>query len=113
MSSAITTLRPASQGAPPRAEVNYLNVAYGVTSWLLTTDHKRIAILYLVSVTLMFFLGGAAATVDPPQPDDARRASWSTADTYNKLFTDARHHHGVLLPGAGDADRAGQLPPAA
>ena len=44
-------------------EVNYLNVSYGVKSWLLTTDHKRIAILYLFTVTLLFFLGGAAATV--------------------------------------------------
>ena len=26
---------------------NYLNVAYGVKSWLLTSDHKRIALLYL------------------------------------------------------------------
>ena len=74
----------------------------------MTTDHKRIAILYLVTVTLMFFLGGAAATVIrlnlmTPTGDLV------TADTYNRLFTAPRHHHGVLLPGAGGADRAGQL----
>ena len=39
-------------------EVNYLNVEHGWKSWLLTTDHKRIAILYLISITLMFFVGG-------------------------------------------------------
>ena len=34
--------------------VNYLNVAYGWKSWLFTTDHKRIAILYLISITLFY-----------------------------------------------------------
>jgi cytochrome c oxidase subunit I len=40
---------------------NYLNANYGIKSWLLTTDHKRIALLYLVSVTLFFVLGGIYA----------------------------------------------------
>jgi len=30
---------------------NYLNAGYGLKSWLLTTDHKRIALLYLISIT--------------------------------------------------------------
>ena len=33
-------------------EVNYLNVAHGWKSWLFTTDHKRIAILYLICSSL-------------------------------------------------------------
>ena len=37
---------------------NYLNHEHGVASWLLTKDHKRIAILYMVFVTLAFILGG-------------------------------------------------------
>ena len=41
--------------------VNYLNADYGIMSWLLTKDHKRIAILYLISITFFFFLGGAFA----------------------------------------------------
>ena len=41
----------------PAPRVNYLNAAYGVRSWLLTRDHKRIALLYLASVTVFFFLG--------------------------------------------------------
>ena len=40
---------------------NYLNADYGVRSWLLTTDHKRIALLYLVSITVIFLLGGLFA----------------------------------------------------
>ena len=37
---------------------NYLNQEYGIKSWLLTIDHKRIALLYLLSVTFFFFIGG-------------------------------------------------------
>ena len=40
---------------------NYLNADYGIKSWLLTKDHKRIALLYLITVTFFFFLGGAYA----------------------------------------------------
>jgi len=42
---------------------HYLNTQYGIRSWLLTTDHKRIALMYLVSITLFFFLGGAFAVM--------------------------------------------------
>ena len=42
---------------------HYLNSTYGIRSRLLTTDHKRIALLYLVSVTFFFFIGGAFATM--------------------------------------------------
>jgi cytochrome c oxidase subunit 1 len=72
--------------------VNYLNVSYGVKSWLLTTDHKRIALLYMVSLTLMFFIGGFFAVLMrlellTPQGDLV------TSDTYNKLFT----MHGIIM----------------
>ena len=42
---------------------HYLNASYGLKSWLLTKDHKRIALLYLVTITLFFFIGGAFATL--------------------------------------------------
>src|SRR5438093_5059839 len=71
---------------------HYLNVNYGIRSWLLTTDHKRIAWLYLLSVTLFFFIGGFFATLIrlellTPQGDLVQ------AETYNKLFT----MHGVTM----------------
>lgn len=47
-------------GRPPE-QANYLTANYGVLSWLLTRDHKRIAMLYLASITVMFFVGGAFA----------------------------------------------------
>jgi len=71
---------------------HYLNHAFGVRSWLLTVDHKRIAILYLVSITLMFFLGSAFAAgirleLATPQGDVFE------PETYNKVFT----MHGVIM----------------
>jgi len=71
---------------------NYLNDGYGLKSWLLTTDHKRIALLYLVSITLFFFLGGFFAMLIrlellTPQGDLMQ------ADTYNRVFTE----HGMIM----------------
>jgi cytochrome c oxidase subunit I len=71
---------------------NYLNVAYGLISWLLTKDHKRIAILYLLTVTAMFFIGGVAVTIvrlNLMTPE----GGLVEADTYNRLFT----IHGVIM----------------
>ena len=62
-------------------DTDYLNVDYGVKSWLLTIDHKRIAILYLVSITVMFMLGGlfAAAIESPAPPDVPVSQAWNAA----------------------------------
>jgi cytochrome c oxidase subunit 1 len=87
------TLEPRNLKPPvEEAQKNYLNVAYGVKSWLLTKDHKRIAILYLLTVTAMFFIGGAAITIvrlNLMTPD----GKLIEADTYNRLFT----LHGVIM----------------
>jgi len=77
---------------PGARRQHYLNISYGVKSWLFTTDHKRIAWLYLVSVTFFFFIGGLFATLIrlellTPQGDLVQ------AETYNKLFT----MHGVTM----------------
>jgi cytochrome c oxidase subunit I len=65
---------------------NYLNAEYGIRSWLFTTDHKRIALLYLLSITAFFFIGGFFALLIrlellTPAGD------LLTADSYNKAFT--------------------------
>ncbi|HXJ42360.1 MAG TPA: hypothetical protein VNH18_23975, partial [Bryobacteraceae bacterium] len=44
--------------APVKEQKNYLNAEQGLKSWLLTQDHKRIAILYLITVTVFFIVGG-------------------------------------------------------
>ena len=71
---------------------NYINAEYGIRSWLFTTDHKRIALLYLLSITLFFFIGGFYALLIrlellTPQGDLMQ------ADTYNKVFT----MHGQIM----------------
>jgi cytochrome c oxidase subunit 1 len=75
-----------------RAPRNYLNADYGIRSWLLTQDHKRIALLYLVSVTFFFIIGGSFAVlmrIHLVEPQGAL----VQPETYNKLFT----LHGVVM----------------
>jgi cytochrome c oxidase subunit 1 len=67
-------------------------VAHGVRSWLFTVDHKRIGLLYLMSITAAFFLGGAFAValrleLLTPEGDLFQ------SETYNKLFT----MHGIVM----------------
>jgi cytochrome c oxidase subunit 1 len=76
-------------GAP---EVNYLNADRGVWSWLTTVDHKRIGIMYLVSVLIAFLLGGIfamAVRLELLTPDPTIMG----ANTYNRMFT----LHGVVM----------------
>jgi len=71
---------------------HYLNDGYGIRSWLLTRDHKRIALLYLAGVTFFFFVGGAFAVLI--RLELATPAGDLVSDeTYNKLFT----MHGVIM----------------
>src|SRR5499426_1709791 len=76
--------------APPK--VNYINATYGLKSWLLTKDHKRIALLYLGSITFFFFICGLYALMIrlellTPQGD------FLQSTTYNKVFT----QHGIIM----------------
>src|SRR5689334_4207749 len=71
---------------------HYLNEYFGIRSWLLTKDHKRIAVLYLLTISFFFFLGGLFASLIrlellTPAGDLFQ------SDTYNKLFT----MHGVNM----------------
>ncbi len=73
-------------------EQNYLTAGTTVKSWLLTTDHKRIGLLYMIVITAFFFLGGAAATLmrlelATPAGDLLR------SDVYNRMFT----LHGIVM----------------
>src|ERR671914_1100502 len=86
-------MRPFESFEPPAAaRVNYLNAQYGLKSWLLTKDHKRIALLYLGSISLFFFIGGLYAMfirleLLTPQGD------LTQSSTYNKMFT----QHGIIM----------------
>jgi cytochrome c oxidase subunit I len=75
-----------------RSRVHYLNERYGIKSWLLTTDHKRIAILYMVSITFMFLVGAVAAAMMRIQLLEPSGAIVQP-ETYNKLFS----IHGIIM----------------
>src|SRR5262245_37790780 len=84
--------RYASMNTQTLPSVTYLNHRYGVASWLLTKDHKRIGLMYLVVVTLAFMLGGLFAAGVRLELTTPEGELWS-ADTYNKLFT----MHGIAM----------------
>jgi cytochrome c oxidase subunit 1 len=76
----------------PAALRNYLTDGHTVRSWLLTKDHKRIAILYLISISIYFLIGGIAASLirlELVTPEGDLLSS----DAYNKTFT----AHGVIM----------------
>ncbi len=76
----------------PARNDSYLTDGTSLASWLLTRDHKRIAVLYAISITIFFFIGGAAAglirlNLLTPQ------GTLLDAETYNRTFT----LHGVVM----------------
>jgi cytochrome c oxidase subunit I len=90
MAAILVRLPPPEQLVLPHR--NYLSSEHGIKSWLLTQDHKRIGILYLITVTFFFLIGGIFAGLIrlellTPMPDLV------ATDTYNKLFT----MHGIIM----------------
>jgi cytochrome c oxidase subunit 1 len=81
------------EGAPVvHRPSSFLTDGTTVRSWLLTTDHKRIALLYLASVTLFLFLGGILALalrIEHLTPGPTIMSAY----TYNRVFT----LHGVVM----------------
>ena len=78
--------------AANRVPEDYINVDSRVRSWLFSTDHKRIAILYLVSLTFYFFVGGFFALLMRLELVTPR-GDLVQPETYNKLFT----MHGIIM----------------
>lgn len=79
-------------GISGQPKVNYLTNGFTLKSWLLTKDHKRIAIMYLITISLFFLAGGLYASAIrlellTPETD------LLTSATYNKVFT----QHGILM----------------
>src|ERR1044072_8577280 len=92
MESILTEAQIAAQSSPKAPKLNYLTNGHSVASWLLTRDHKRIAILYLISISVFFMVGGLfAATIRlellTPHSDLLDPA------TYNRVFT----AHGIIM----------------
>ncbi len=104
--AAVSTARALAGGSPmtiierslpvPAPELrrrpSYLQEGTTLRSWLLTTDHKRIGLLYLITITFFFAVGGAAASLirlELMTPE----ADLLKADSYNRVFT----MHGVIM----------------
>jgi len=86
---ATQTVATATTGQP---EIHYLNHAKGLKSWLLTLDHKRIGLLYLISVVFFFIVGGILALLIRAELFEPGQ-TLMTADTYNHIFT----LHGAVM----------------
>ena len=89
--SSTTAERAAAPDTAPPSEPSYLTAENTVASWLLTKDHKRIALLFFVSITFFFFVGGAAATLmrlNLATPEGLLQPS-----VYNRMFT----MHGIIM----------------
>ncbi|KAB0682970.1 cytochrome c oxidase subunit I [Aureimonas leprariae] len=90
-----TAFHPASRRGPlgeARPGESYLSAGQTLRSWLLTQDHKRIALLYFGAITFFFFVGGAAATLMRLELISPEGRFFSN-DSYNRLFT----LHGVVM----------------
>jgi cytochrome c oxidase subunit 1 len=90
---------PPLAAQPPHAadppDDNYINHTRGILSWLVTLDHKRIGMMYLVAILGAFFLGGVfAILVRTVLLVPQKGTDWFIdADTYNQLFT----LHGAVM----------------
>jgi cytochrome c oxidase subunit 1 len=87
----MATIYQTTPEAAAEEPVNYLNVEHGWKSWLFTTDHKRIAMLYVFSITAMFMIGGTFAML--MRLHLTRPEGIFAPETYNRFFT----MHGVIM----------------
>ena len=73
---------------------NYITHTRGFMSWAFTLDHKRIGVMYLVSVLTSFFVGGVfALLVRTELLTPGMTIPGVTADVYNHFFT----LHGAIM----------------
>ena len=73
-------------------EDNYLSHGRGWRSWVFTLDHKRIGVMYLISILSSFLLGGIAAMMIRTVLLNPHHTAMSP-DAYNRLFT----LHGAVM----------------
>jgi len=72
---------------------NYLTHTHGLRSWLFTLDHKRIGLMYLVSILTSFLLGGIFALLIRTKLLTPGNSALMDANTYNQMFT----LHGAIM----------------
>src|SRR5207244_548601 len=84
--------RGSARGSPMTHELDYLHDGVGLRSWLLTKDHKRIALMFYVAVIVALMLGGMFALVIRTELLTPGKTIIDAA-TYNRMFT----LHGVTM----------------
>ena len=92
--------------------VSYLNADRGIKSWLLTLDHKRIALMYLVLTTVALLLGGIFAMAAPLRAPDARPHHHGREHLQPDVHP-ARGRHDLPVHDPGHPGHLRQLLPAA
>ncbi|MEQ8633960.1 cytochrome c oxidase subunit I [Gimesia maris] len=92
MATVVDSSNPKSDFPIQYRELNYLNCSKGWKSWFFTLDHKRIGIMYLIGVTVAFFLGGIFAVLLRTELLSPEKMFLS-ADGYNQMFT----LHGAIM----------------
>jgi len=90
MSTEVALPHGHGEGIDP--STNYLKAGKGIGSWLTTLDHKRIGIMYLISVTAAFFAGGMFALLVRLELLTPGKTIME-AETYNRMFT----LHGAVM----------------
>ena len=90
--AAVTTPHVGEHEHADQGHVNYLKASKGLMSWLITLDHKRIGIMYLIAVTISFLLGGVFALILRLELFSKGRTIMDQ-DTYNRMFS----LHGVVM----------------
>lgn len=73
--------------------VNYINEFKGLASWFTSLDHKRIGLLYMVSVLTFFLFGGIAALLVRMELFQPGMDVFGTKDAYNQAMT----YHGAIM----------------
>ncbi len=71
---------------------DFFQESKGIMSWLITLDHKRIGVMYLITTILFFLVGGLLALALRIEHMSAAKTIMG-ADTYNKVFT----LHGAIM----------------
>ena len=92
MATVVDSSDPKSNYPIQYRELNYLNCSKGWKSWFFTLDHKRIGIMYLMGVTVSFFLGGLFAMLLRTELLSPAKILMGP-DTYNQMFT----LHGAIM----------------
>jgi cytochrome c oxidase subunit I len=77
---------------PEPVREDYLNTKTSISSWLITGDHKRIAMMYLIAISVMFALGGIAAGLVRFELTGPKGQMMSS-EVYNRVFS----AHGIIM----------------